>query len=315
MKIAAVRHPKMNRLMRSLGIPRSSAVGIMEMAWHWVGEYAPSGELTGLEDDLEAAVEWDGESGKLIIAMADAGFLDSVDGRVFVHDWSDHCPEYIHLRLARQTARFCDGSMPNMNRLSQKERAVLASKYGPCTEKGTPCTRKAHAVHTTTPNHDTPNHDTARALPKNSTTDHPSNRNGSGTPPPKGVGDERDADSLKFNRTKAAKAVYEVYPRKVGRQSALSAIERAIRRLSTEHKRTEQQAARFLYRRVVLYAGSPAGKPPPAGGNDFRPHPSTWMNQGRYDDDPAEWKKPNGDTPPDASNKLSPEALEALYAE
>ena len=42
-----------------------------------------------------------------------------------------------------------------------------------------------------------------------------------------------------------------------------------------------------LLAKVREYAASPAVKSTPI---EFIPHPATWFNAGRYDDDPAEWQ-------------------------
>ena len=101
MKMAAIRHPKMNRLMRILGISRPLAVGTMEMLWHWAGDYAIDGELTEVMDEIEVALDWDGEPGSLVRAMIESGFIDENDGRFFIHDWADHYPDYVKKRLDR----------------------------------------------------------------------------------------------------------------------------------------------------------------------------------------------------------------------
>jgi hypothetical protein len=94
--------------------------------------------------------------------------------------------------------------------------------------------------------------------------------------------------------------IYLTYPRHVGKDAALKAIERAARRLVTRKEQPNEEAARrYLWKQATLYARSPAGQKPPKGSDkDFRPHPSTFFNQGRYADDQAEWQKPNGTPPP-----------------
>lgn len=45
------------------------------------------------------------------------------------------------------------------------------------------------------------------------------------------------------------------------------------------------EARAWLLERWTRYNASPKA----AGG--FSPHPSTWLSEGRYDDDPAEWER------------------------
>lgn len=84
--------------------------------------------------------------------------------------------------------------------------------------------------------------------------------------------------------------IYAAYPRKVGRKAAIEAIKRAIKRLSSKHAHSnvgEQEAGNMLMLAVKDY--SKAVSKWPADERNFCPHPATWFNQGRYDDDPKEW--------------------------
>lgn len=87
-----------------------------------------------------------------------------------------------------------------------------------------------------------------------------------------------------------AEAIYRLYPRKVKLQPAVKAIRKAVEELATR----QDDPLAWLQERVTAYAASPAGQKPPPGESDYRPHPPTWFNQGRYDDDPEEWSIPNG---------------------
>jgi hypothetical protein len=67
--------------------------------------------------------------------------------------------------------------------------------------------------------------------------------------------------------------IYAAYPKKVGRPAALRAIRLAL----------AKRPFRFVFERTQLYAqtcNSPM---------EFIPHPSTWFNQERFNDDPATW--------------------------
>ena len=85
--------------------------------------------------------------------------------------------------------------------------------------------------------------------------------------------------------------IYRLYPRKVGKRTALKAIGAAVNRVADEGT---PDPVGYLRAAVTAYAASPAGQPPPSDGTDYRPHPATWFNQGRFDDDRQEWNKPNG---------------------
>jgi len=79
-----------------------------------------------------------------------------------------------------------------------------------------------------------------------------------------------------------AEIIYEAYPRKVARPAAIQAIRRALQAKSFD----------WLLERVQKYAACVEGS-----SKKFIPHPATWFNQARYDDDPKEWA--NTDAGPD----------------
>ena len=76
--------------------------------------------------------------------------------------------------------------------------------------------------------------------------------------------------------------IYLAYPRHVAKIAALKAIARAVRELGRAVG--EQEARQTIYEATRSFADSPAGNK-----GLYTPHCSTWMNQGRYLDDPQEW--------------------------
>lgn len=103
-------------------------------------------------------------------------------------------------------------------------------------------------------------------------------------------------DGKRKSKSKAdpeVEAVYECYPRKEARGSALKAIEGALGRLADgeggQAPMSRDEALMYLARRVGEYARSPAGN-----NGRFTPHPATWFNQSRYFDDGKEWSRENG---------------------
>lgn len=82
--------------------------------------------------------------------------------------------------------------------------------------------------------------------------------------------------------------IYDAYPRKVAKQAALKAIGKALDRLweKAVNGAVPNLYVRYLAERTTLYANSQEGK---KRDREFIPHPSTWFNAGRYDDDEREW--------------------------
>lgn len=90
----------------------------------------------------------------------------------------------------------------------------------------------------------------------------------------------------------APEAIYAAYPRKVGKKAAVEAIKRAIKRINADPSWNQVSflsAEQYVLNRVFLFAE--AVEKWPADERNYCPHPSTWFNQGRYDDDPKEWQR------------------------
>lgn len=77
---------------------------------------------------------------------------------------------------------------------------------------------------------------------------------------------------------------WQTYPRRVAKKYAEQCWRRAVRDIAKEKKIGQEAAARWLNDRVAAFAKSEAGNR-----GEFVPHPSTWLNQGRYDDDLEAW--------------------------
>lgn len=68
--------------------------------------------------------------------------------------------------------------------------------------------------------------------------------------------------------------IYQAYPRKVGKPAALRAIRKAMQKFDPE----------WLLEQTKAYAECRNGEP-----ERFTPHPATWFNQERFNDDPSVW--------------------------
>jgi hypothetical protein len=79
---------------------------------------------------------------------------------------------------------------------------------------------------------------------------------------------------------KEAAAIYEGYPRKIGRDAALRAIQRRL---------DQGLTVEALREAVQRYAAATARWP--ADERQFIPHPATWFNRGSFADDPQEWQR------------------------
>lgn len=109
----------------------------------------------------------------------------------------------------------------------------------------------------------------------------------------KGKDKKRKEASNASAMLQACEKIYAEYPRKVGKPDALKAINRAL----------ATHGADLLLERTKAYADARAGQD-----HQFTPHPATWFNQERFNDDPETWKvlprQPNPFQPPERESSL-----------
>jgi hypothetical protein len=97
-----------------------------------------------------------------------------------------------------------------------------------------------------------------------------------------GIDKAGGAGSTPAGSTISAEDIYAAYPRKIARSAAIKAIQKAGKAVGMEK----------LLKAVKAYAEATSRWP--AEERQYIPHPATWFNQGRYDDDPKEWERGGG---------------------
>lgn len=124
--------------------------------------------------------------------------------------------------------------------------------------------------------------------------------------PNKGSSTLQSSSSSSSSISVQAAEIYELYPRKVGRPKAVQSICKAISKFGFE----------FVKQRTATYRESVNGKE-----QEFIPHPTTWFNQERFNDDPNTWKvgHPNQgknlfDPPPTLQEKLADQDYRSAQA-
>lgn len=85
---------------------------------------------------------------------------------------------------------------------------------------------------------------------------------------------QSDTDTDTQNSTQNAEEIYSAFPRKVGKPNAMKAIRAALSKTSFDD----------LLAKTKAFALARNGE------LEFCPHPATWFNQDRYNDDPSTWK-------------------------
>ena len=79
------------------------------------------------------------------------------------------------------------------------------------------------------------------------------------------------------------------YPkhRREGKDKAAPAYSESLARIVANHAGMDYDQARgYLRQRTIEYAGSPAGN-----NGVYTPLPASWLNAGRFEDDPQSWNK------------------------
>lgn len=59
----------------------------------WAAQNRSDGDLSGMSDeDIELAIDFDGDVGAFVAALSSLGFLDGEEGARTIHDWAEHNP-------------------------------------------------------------------------------------------------------------------------------------------------------------------------------------------------------------------------------
>lgn len=104
MKLNTIQHPKLMRLKRRLNLQTWGAVGVLESLWHFASMHAKDGAIgrSYSNEDIANSLDWMGDPDELIRGLVSSGWLDEcVVNRLVVHDWADHCPDFVRANLGR----------------------------------------------------------------------------------------------------------------------------------------------------------------------------------------------------------------------
>lgn len=130
-KKGALEHPKTLTLADTLSIMDCFALGILEAFWHHVADYFEDGNVTALKPTVFArSIRYQGNAAELWEALIDAGFIDQLeDGRLLVHDWPEHCNDYIHSKFFKAIKPFADGTRPKAVSVGKDEKERLLALW------------------------------------------------------------------------------------------------------------------------------------------------------------------------------------------
>lgn len=268
MKRDAPGHGKIADLAHKLGIPRYGAVGIFECLIHATGKYAFLGDIGKLSNvAIAEQVYWDKDPDVLIKALVEVRLIDvSKRYRLVVHDWHDHCEDWVKKRVERSGLPFAslrripaaNGRQRQTKSDIEADNGILAGGQG----KG----------------------------------------QGQGIRSEGGVGGDTAADtrgqvriSGRFPRHTMA-AMMGLYPahRRTKSLAAQNAMDAALCRIADAkgHPGTGDPMG-YMGGRLRSFAESWAGNR-----GQWVPHLTNWLENGNYDDPPEAWNEP----PPESGN-------------
>lgn len=125
MKIHAPQHPKTLALKSALQTSLPTVVGHLELLWHFAAQHAPRGDIGKWSNAaIAGACYWEGDADAFVQALIDSGYADeSATHRVVIHDWAEHCPQYVRAALSRRGISFASSD-------AQKELSLDATEEG-----------------------------------------------------------------------------------------------------------------------------------------------------------------------------------------
>lgn len=290
-------HHKIIDAADELDTSAAHVTGCLVLLWLWAIDNAPDGCLAGISDAaIVRAAQWDGEKSRFIEALKDVGLLDQTEDGLQIHDWQDRAGNLIDRRKA-------DAERKRRERAEKKAREL--PETGEASEGRPPDVRTQSRVDQSI--------EEQRRAEQTRTGGHPPKapggpeeipaaaaqtfrRSSDGVPgvPYLTVPNQTEPDQTEPNRTEptepagAAPSIQEqrfaefwqLYPKKVGKADALKAWKRA------------KVTAELFERILDALSWQKESEQWHRDGGRFIPNPSTWINQGRWDNEPTEI--PNG---------------------
>jgi len=96
-------HPKTLRLAAALKCGVPAAIGYVHLLWYWALDYAPEGIIaTDMRDQVAQACEWRGKPETFWLGLLHAGFIESTDAGIRIHDWMDYAGRLVDKRNANR---------------------------------------------------------------------------------------------------------------------------------------------------------------------------------------------------------------------
>lgn len=91
-------HPKLKLLANELEISIPQAVGHLHLLWWWAVDYAENGDITRYKEFVPFSAQWEGEPIDFTNALIKHGWIDDIEGKLYIHDWVEYTGALIEIR-------------------------------------------------------------------------------------------------------------------------------------------------------------------------------------------------------------------------
>ncbi len=93
---STILHIKFESLLCQLNLKRWQAVGLLESIWLFAQHHAQDGDLSRFPSPVICSwIGWSDGPETLIDALVSSGWLDRNGEKLSIHDWKDHCPNWL----------------------------------------------------------------------------------------------------------------------------------------------------------------------------------------------------------------------------
>ncbi|HEX5464416.1 MAG TPA: hypothetical protein VFW88_06840 [Burkholderiales bacterium] len=126
MKLNAFDHPKTLGLKSALKCSLPTVIGHLELLWKFVAQHASQGDIGKWPDAaISGACCWEGDPCEFVYALIEHGYLEhSERHRLLVHDWHEHCPQWVRAALAKKKLPFATKESPQEGSKEPTEEAT-----------------------------------------------------------------------------------------------------------------------------------------------------------------------------------------------
>lgn len=251
------RHPKTKKLARLLGVSVPAAVGHLHGLWYWALDFAQDGSLAKYEpEEIADAVLWDGEASDLVNALIASGYIDQGDDGLHLHDWHDYAGRLLEQRELQREA-----NRERQRRYREKKNSVTLQSH---------VSNALHNADITECNAPTVPNTTKPTVPNITDTTIPYTPDGDD-----GEVKEKPQDL----QEKRFEEFWKAYPKKTGKKAALKAWKKV--KPDTD-----------LFNRIMkAVEAAKRSRQWQRDNGQYIPYPTTWLNQGRWDDEIEEVKE------------------------